>query len=1369
MKHLKLFFALFAMLALGVTNAWGAEWEKVTSAPADWSGEYLLVYESNSTAYVWTGVDAVSCYTQGTISSNKITGDFVSLTIATMNGGYSIKVNGGTNNGKYIYGTSGSNKINFGTTANANTLTYESNSTKIVSNTSVMRYNPQSGNLRFRYFKSTSYSSQKAVQLYKKVEQSEGGDETADLADALTWSAASATVQMGADDNEFPTLTNEKNVAVTYTSSSEAVATIDTNGEVTLVKDGTTTISATFAGGEVSGTTYAAKTVSYTLTVKKAPLEPIAGGVIDILNQAWTGKTNSTYGDVAEKTAENTGHSNAKYVAQCAGDKSSIQLRSNNSNSGVVSTVSGGVVKRIEVEWHADTDAARTLQIYGSNTAYTAATDLYGAAAGELLGELNKGEGETTLDFSEWTGDYKYIGFRSKSGAMYLTTITITWLPINSKVTIDDAIQNGSISVNGAADLNAVAAGTVLTLDNTPEAGYKFVKYNVYKTDEPTTEIDVENSFTMPEYDVTVSATFTSIKELDKIEVNTTNVKKTFWQGETFNSTGLVVKAYYTDETSAEVTPTNITGGNTANAGEITVTVSYTEGSNTKTTTYNITVKAIENNETTVYTVAQAREIIDAVGSTTVEVYVQGIVNKIVTAFNPTYGNISYDISADGLKTSDQLQAYRGFSYDGAWFTSADDIQVGDVVVVKGKLKIFNTTYELDEGNQLVSLVRSTEPKPTAATLPFEFDNGKADIENTPGMSQNGLGSDYGSAPLLKFDGTGDYVIIHFNGEPGKLSYDIKGNSYSDGTFTVQESEDGSAYTNIVEYTELGSTETKTHTLAATSRYVKFIYTEKVNGNVALGNIKIALPEEEPGEGGGETPEEPLTDWLLTPLADITTNDLVVITMTKGETTWAMTNDKGTTAAPVASEVTVTANALAVEPAENLKWVVSNDNGTLTIYPYGGYGTWLYSTTTNNGIRVGTSENKTFKIDDTYGYLYNIATDRYVGVYNNADWRSYTSMHANISDQTLAFFVKKNANDILPGTGEDPDEPGDDPVVPTPTINPTATFIFNTPEGLNDLGITYPVTPTTETDGTTDAFKTEFENNATFTQDGITMTTTGGTGVATRVWLTKNGALDLRVYKGATLTFSVPAEHKISKVVFDGTNISHLLVNETAVSGNAWTGSAQTVTFTAKSDASTIKINTIAFVVEYTRDVTNKYGTICLPYGSTNYAGAYFYQVVGQGTENGKPAVYLASVDALEAGVPYIFEATAGTITVTYQGDPVAVAKTANGLVGTFVETTVPDGDYILYQNAFRTSDNPAKPNKIRANRAYLDMDAVTGGAPQQMPGRRYIGMSVQGENGETGFENITAPAGKTVKAIVNGQLIIIRDGEMYNAQGVRF
>ena len=185
---------------------------------------------------------------------------------------------------------------------------------------------------------------------------------------------------------------------------------------------------------------------------------------------------------------------------------------------------------------------------------------------------------------------------------------------------------------------------------------------------------------------------------------------------------------------------------------------------------------------------------------------------------------------------------------------------------------------------------------------------------------------------------------------------------------------------------------------------------------------------------------------------------------------------------------------------------------------------------------------------------------------------------------------------------------------------------------------------------------------------------------------------------------------------------------------------------------------------DYTRTVTNKYGTICLPNAAASTTGAIFYRVAGK--EEGK--VYLESVDALEAGVPYIFEATASTITVTYQGEAVAEAGTANGLVGTFVETTVPDGDYILYNNAFCTNEPAGTLNKIKENRAYLDMDAVTGDAPQQMPGRRYIGMSVQGENAETGLENIIVPEGQAVKVISNGQLIIIRDGEMYNAQGQR-
>ena len=190
----------------------------------------------------------------------------------------------------------------------------------------------------------------------------------------------------------------------------------------------------------------------------------------------------------------------------------------------------------------------------------------------------------------------------------------------------------------------------------------------------------------------------------------------------------------------------------------------------------------------------------------------------------------------------------------------------------------------------------------------------------------------------------------------------------------------------------------------------------------------------------------------------------------------------------------------------------------------------------------------------------------------------------------------------------------------------------------------------------------------------------------------------------------------------------------------------------------------------YTRNVTNTYGTICLPYASASTSGAYFYEAVGKGTENGKTAVYLASVDALEAGVPYIFQKTASQIKVVYDMSAAAVktAKTVNGLVGSFVHNTIVPmtTGYILYNNAFCPSDGSAKVN---AYRAYLNLNDVTGGKPTQMPGRRYIGMGVQGENEATGFENITAPEGETKKVLINGQLIIIRGGEKFNAQGVRF
>ena len=138
----------------------------------------------------------------------------------------------------------------------------------------------------------------------------------------------------------------------------------------------------------------------------------------------------------------------------------------------------------------------------------------------------------------------------------------------------------------------------------------------------------------------------------------------------------------------------------TAALGITTITATFPGNETHKPASATLTVTVTGGTEKTPYTVAEARAAIDA-GTGVTEVYATGIVSEIVTAFNSQYGNITYNISADGLTTSDQLQAYRGKSYNGNNFTSADDIQVGDVVIIYGNLKNHNNIYEFAESNQL--------------------------------------------------------------------------------------------------------------------------------------------------------------------------------------------------------------------------------------------------------------------------------------------------------------------------------------------------------------------------------------------------------------------------------------------------------------------------------------------------------------------------------------------------------------------------------------------------------------------------------------------------------------------------------------------
>ena len=147
-------------------------------------------------------------------------------------------------------------------------------------------------------------------------------------------------------------------------------------------------------------------------------------------------------------------------------------------------------------------------------------------------------------------------------------------------------------------------------------------------------------------------------------------------------------------------------------------------------------------------------------------------------------------------------------------------------------------TLEFDPANMTLVLSNYLSD---VAELPFEFDGGRSDIQNTAGLTTTGLGSGYNSSPKLQFSSSSNALILHFDEQPGKLSFDILGNSFSGGTFVVQTSEDGEDYTDLKSYTSLSSTKLSEEfeNLGTNVRYIKWLYKQKSSGNVALGNIKL--------------------------------------------------------------------------------------------------------------------------------------------------------------------------------------------------------------------------------------------------------------------------------------------------------------------------------------------------------------------------------------------------------------------------------------------------------------------------------------------------------------------------------------------------
>ena len=151
----------------------GGSFAKVTAEQSDWSGKYLLAFEDSTTsAVVYKGSDAQNDTVSTQTSNGRIAykEGMAIVTVKKCGNGYSMQLENGTyldskpldgsgkeQNGIVCSDTEAELVINIGT-----------DGTDIIAATgSRLRYNATASEGRFRFYKSTTYINQKAVQLYK--------------------------------------------------------------------------------------------------------------------------------------------------------------------------------------------------------------------------------------------------------------------------------------------------------------------------------------------------------------------------------------------------------------------------------------------------------------------------------------------------------------------------------------------------------------------------------------------------------------------------------------------------------------------------------------------------------------------------------------------------------------------------------------------------------------------------------------------------------------------------------------------------------------------------------------------------------------------------------------------------------------------------------------------------------------------------------------------------------------------------------------------------------------------------------------------------------------------------------------------------
>ena len=490
----------------------------------------------------------------------------------------------------------------------------------------------------------------------------------------LSWdkveNASSYTLKIGEKEIE--------NVVAPYTTEGLTAST-EYTWSVKAVGDGSRYISSEYATGEAFS------------TLKEGV------GVIVIDANAIVGFTNK-YQEYDWVTGSFSG--------KCFAYLNSGNMQFNSTPYVYNTTAIPGRIKSVKITKGGGT--ARSWSVYMSDKVLTSSEN------GEQVG------GAQTISASyTWTvpngKNYQYFYIKKGSNSTQISSIEVEYEPASTLTSLAiSGTPNQTTYQDGEAfdPAGLVVTGTYDDGSTQEITNGVTWKISPEKLTTGTTSVEVKASVGNVTSEVFTVNGLTVKEKVTLIGIEAKGTPVEFWKGDKFSHDGITVTAFWSDESETDVTSDcEFSTPDMATAGKKTVTVTYDK----ETCTYDIEVKTIENTKETAYTVSEAIALIKAGKDLASQVYVKGIVSKIVTPFDPEYGNVSFNVSFDGSTEGEQFMFFRTRKDAENKFTEDPNIEVGATVIGYGTLDKYNSIYEFKAGNYLVSYVAPY----TAQTLTF--------------------------------------------------------------------------------------------------------------------------------------------------------------------------------------------------------------------------------------------------------------------------------------------------------------------------------------------------------------------------------------------------------------------------------------------------------------------------------------------------------------------------------------------------------------------------------------------------------------------------------------------------------------------------